>query len=95
MEIGLIYVIVLLSIFVLLNIVATFVVWNTYFEIKERRTYQTIFIWLVPFIGSFMAIYINREDYFMAKHKRQIGNGTSISNSDATSMGYHSSDGGR
>ncbi|MDP7592350.1 MAG: hypothetical protein QF552_06550 [Litorilituus sp.] len=42
-----------------------------------------------------MAIYINREDYFMAKHHRQVGNGTSITNSDATSMGYHSSGGER
>jgi len=69
---------------VLLNIVATYIVFNTYFEIKERRKCQTLFIWLIPIIGAIIAIYINREDDFEEKYKKQIGNQTSITDSEAT-----------
>ena len=76
---------VFVSIFLLLNVLATHVVFNTYFEIKERRAYQTLFIWLVPIFGAVFAMYINREDYFEQKaRKKQIGNHTSITNSEAT-----------
>ena len=73
-----------IALFLLLNIVATYIVFNACFEIKERRLYQTLFIWLVPFIGAFLAIYTNREDYFEEKNKKKIGNQTSITDSEAT-----------
>lgn len=94
MELVLIYLLVILGLMIMLNTVATYIVWNTYFEVKERRAYQTVFIWLAPLIGAFMTIYINREDYFTAKHKRQVGNNPNITDSQAVNMGHHS-DGGR
>ena len=85
MENQTIYMVVILSgIIVLLNIIATYIVFNTYFEIKERKLYQTLFIWFIPIFGAILAIYINREDYFEEKHKKQIGNQTSITDSEAT-----------
>jgi len=76
---------VIASIFLLLNVLATHVMFNTYFEIKGRRVYQILFIWLIPVFGAIFAIYINREDYFEQKtRKKQIGNQTSITDSDAT-----------
>lgn len=76
-------VIALVVVAVLLNLIATYIVLNTYFEIKERKIYQIFFVWLVPFIGSILAIAINREDYFREKHKKQVGNNSNISHSDA------------
>ena len=84
MESALLYIVITLTVVaIILNSIATYVVINTYFEIKERRTYQIIFIWLIPFIGSILAIGINREDYFREKHKKQIGNNSNISHSEA------------
>jgi hypothetical protein len=68
---------------IILNVIATYVVFNTYFEVKNRRLYQTVFIWLFPFIGSLMAIYLNREDYFAQKRNRQIGNHPDITDAAA------------
>lgn len=84
MESALLYIVIaLVVIAIILNLIATYIVVNTYFEIKERETYQIIFVWLVPFIGSILAIAINREDYFREKHKKQIGNNSNISHSEA------------
>ena len=94
MGLALISLLVIGGILFILNCIATYIVWNTYFEVKERRKYQTLFIWLVPLIGSFMTIYINREDYFAEKNKLKIGNNPNITDSQAIGMGYHS-DGGR
>ena len=69
----------------LLNVVATYIVFNTYFEVKKRRLYQTLFIWLLPFIAALMAIYLNRQDYFEQKRQRQIGNNPNITNAAARS----------
>ena len=69
----------------LLNVVATYIVFNTYFEVKKRRFYQTLFIWLLPFIGALTAIYLNRQDYFEQKRQRQIGNNPNITNAAARS----------
>ncbi|MCW8923160.1 MAG: hypothetical protein OQK69_05960 [Gammaproteobacteria bacterium] len=66
-----------------LNSIATYIIFNTYFEVKKRRLYQILFIWLFPFIGALMAIYLNRQDYFEQKRQRQIGNHTAISDSQA------------
>lgn len=68
--------------FILLNLYACYVILTTYFEVKERRYYQIIFVWLLPLIGPITAIYINREDRLVPKPKRQVGNDTSIKNVD-------------
>ena len=78
------FVVALVGLLLLLNIIATYVVFHTFFEVKERKLYQTLFIWCLPFFGGIIAIYLNREDYFEQKHKKQIGNQTSITDSDAT-----------
>ena len=84
MESALLYIVIALTVVaVILNSIATYIVLNTYFEIKERKTYQILFVWLIPFIGSILAIAINREDYFREKHKKQIGNNSNISQSEA------------
>ncbi|MCK5262233.1 MAG: hypothetical protein KAJ92_01050 [Gammaproteobacteria bacterium] len=86
MENAVLYILIATAVVVLiLNIAATYVVFNTYFEVKKRRLYQTLFVWLLPFVGALMAIYLNRQDYFEQKRQRQIGNHTGISNSDAIS----------
>lgn len=77
---------ILIVVPLLLNTIATFIVLNTYFIVKNRRLYQLLFIWLVPYIGASMAIYTNREDYFEQKRERQIGNGAAISNSEAVTQ---------
>ena len=73
-----------------LNIGATFIVCRTYFEVKNRRRNQIIFVWLVPIIGSLLAIFINREDYFAQKHQTQVGNNPNISESEAVTFGVAS-----
>ena len=84
MESALLYIVIALTVVaVILNSIATYIVLNTYFEIKERKIYQILFVWLVPFVGSILAIAINREDYFREKHKKQIGNNSNISHSEA------------
>jgi amino acid permease len=77
----------LLLLIVILNIIASYIVTKTYFEVKNRPFLQHIFIWVVPIIGSFLAIYLNRQDYFYEKFKRpkQIGNNTSITDAEARS----------
>ena len=86
------YLIVGISVFVvLLNLVATYVVFDTYFKVKQRRLYQTLFIWLVPVVGASMAIFLNREDYFAQKKMRQVGNHPTISDTYAASLARKSS----
>ncbi len=82
--------IALIGITLLLNIVATYIVCNTYFVIKSRKLYQLIFIWLVPILGSFLCIYINKEDYFAKKHQKQVGNNPNVTESQAISFGVAS-----
>ena len=74
MESELIYIFIFLGVLSLINIVATFVVLKTHFEIKERRVYQILFIWFIPIMGAFTTIYINKEDYFHSKHLDKVGN---------------------
>ena len=84
MESAALYILISLALIALiLNLVATFIVMNTYFEVKERKTYQILFIWLIPFIGSTLAIVINREDYFRKKHEKHVGNNSNISHSES------------
>lgn len=78
----LIFAIILIA-WLTLNTIATYVVFKTSFIVKERRIYQTIFIWLIPFIGSTLAIYLNRQEYFDLKKKDEIGNHPNISNEEA------------
>ena len=75
------FILTIISVIVILNIIATYIVFKTYFIVKERRYYQTIFIWLIPFIGSILAIYINRQEYFEQKHKTEKH--TNISDNEA------------
>jgi hypothetical protein len=74
--------ILVLSPFILLNLYASYVILTTYFEVKERRYYQLIFVWLLPLLGAITVIFINREDKLVAKPKRKVGNDTSIKNVD-------------
>ena len=75
----------------ILNVIATYIVLNTYFEVKERRLYQIAFIWFVPFIGSILAIFINREEHFERKQERKIGNNTALD--DLSTLGGSHYDG--
>ncbi len=75
---------------VLINSIATYIVFHTYFKVKQRRLYQTLFIWLVPVIGALMAIFLNREDYFVQKRKRQVGNHPTVSDTYAASLARRS-----
>ncbi|MCX4026809.1 hypothetical protein H0A36_01400 [Endozoicomonas sp. SM1973] len=68
------------------NVYATFVVAKTYFEIKQRRLYQILFIWLVPVIGAALAIYLNLEEYFEQKRSTQIGNSPNITDAQAVTF---------
>ena len=70
-----------------MNIVATYIVCHTYFEVKNRKRNQIIFIWLVPILGSALAIYLNREDHFHKIRNNQIGNDPNITDSQASVMG--------
>ncbi|HKJ76158.1 MAG TPA: hypothetical protein VKA64_03055, partial [Gammaproteobacteria bacterium] len=56
---------------VLLNLFATYVVFSSYFQARRRRLYQTLFIWLVPFLGAGLAIYLNWEERFHRRRARQ------------------------
>jgi len=71
------------SVIVILNIIASYIVCKTLFIVKGRRFYQLLFIWLVPFIGAILAIYLNCEEYFNQKKEKQIGNLTSITDREA------------
>lgn len=77
----------LTSVLVILNVIASYIVRNTHFEVKERRTYQLIFVWLLPFIGAIFAIMINREDYFADRKLKKVGNNSNISETQAVNIG--------
>jgi hypothetical protein len=38
------------------------VIFTTYYEVKERRFYQLIFVWVLPLFGAITVILINREN---------------------------------
>ncbi len=82
-NLALYFVLALALLAVVLNSIATYIVCHTYFEVKERRQYQILFTWLVPFVGSLMTIYINKEDYFAQKQAQQVGNNPNITESQA------------
>lgn len=71
---------------IFLNLCAMYIVFHTYFEVKERRLYQVLFIWLIPFIGALFAIIINREDYFEERRLKKVGNNSNITDSEAVTM---------
>jgi hypothetical protein len=83
---SLITLIVIAASLLVLNLIATYIVLNTHFEVKKRRLYQLLFIWLLPYLGGLFAILINREDYFEERRLKKVGNDSNISESDATSM---------
>ena len=68
---------------VILNMTATLLVLRTFFLVTIRRYYQIAFIWLVPFLGSFMVFYFNYEEWFNKAPKDEIGNNPNVSNGDA------------
>ena len=78
----------------ILNLVASYVVFKTHFIVKNRRIYQLIFIWLVPIIGAAFAIYLNREDYFYKKPKKQIGNETNMTDHSTFGIEHRGGRGG-
>ena len=87
MENGLIFLMLLLGCLILINLIATYIIFNTFFKVKERRAYQLIFVWVIPFIGAIFAVYINREDYFEEQRLKKVGNNLNISESEAIGMG--------
>ena len=74
--------ILIFSPLIILNIYASYVIFTTYYEVKERRLYQLLFVWLLPLLGAITVIFINREDRLVEKPKRKVGNDTSIRNVD-------------
>ena len=87
MENSALYMIVGMAAFVvILNSIATYIVFHTYFKVKQRRLYQTLFIWLVPVVGGLFAIFFNREEYFAQKRERQVGNHPTVSDTYAASL---------
>lgn len=74
--------ILIFSPFFVLNLCACYVIFTTCYEVKERRLYQLLFVWLLPLLGAITVIFINREDRLVKKPKRKVGNDTSIKNVD-------------
>ncbi len=66
-----------------INVVASILVARTFFLVKHRRYLQIVFIWVVPFLGAFMAIYFNYEDWFHKDRRDEIGNHPDITESEA------------
>ncbi|WP_163836284.1 hypothetical protein [Spartinivicinus ruber] len=85
-HLGTYLIVAILALIVISNVYATFVVAKTYFEIKQRRLYQILFIWLVPVIGAALAIYLNLENYFEQKRSTQIGNHPNITDAQAVTL---------
>lgn len=50
-----------LAIVLLLNIRASIIVSRATFLVKERKTWQLIFIWCVPILGAILALYFHTE----------------------------------
>lgn len=71
------------ALLLVLNVLALYIVFRTYFEVKSRRHYQIAFIWLVPVFGACLAIYINREAFFTRSSSGIKGQLTEISDSEA------------
>ncbi len=69
-----------------LNLIATYVILNTHFEVKERRLYQLLFAWLLPCVGGLLVIFINLEDYFEERRRKKIGNDGRMSDSQASDI---------
>ncbi len=67
---------------IVLNLIASYLILTTYFEVRQARYYQLIFVWLIPFLGAFFAIYFNRTEPYLVKFKRKVGN--EPDNHDAT-----------
>ena len=84
---GLIVLVVLGGLTLVLNLLATYITANTYFEVMNRKRNQILFIWLVPVLGACLAIFINREDFFISKHKDKVGNQPEITDRQAVSFG--------
>lgn len=38
---------------IVLNLIASYLILTTYFEVRQRRYYQLIFVWLIPFLSAF------------------------------------------
>ena len=72
-ELGVYFFIGIISVLVILNILASYVVMKAYFFVKERRWYQLLVVWLLPLIGAFLMIYIHNEELFKRK-RNTVGN---------------------
>ena len=70
-----------------LNSIATFIVCKTHFVVEKRKRNQLLFVWIVPIIGSLLAIFLNREDYFKQKQRDKVGNNPNITESQAVTYG--------
>lgn len=67
---------------VLLNFYACYVILTTDYEVKARKYFQLLFVWLLPILGAVTVININRESVSVPKPKSEVGNNTSITNLD-------------
>jgi len=68
----------------ILNVAASYITCNTDFEIKSRKQNQFIIIWLIPFFGSFLAIYLNRETWFKKGRPDETNNPSDITDTPTT-----------
>ena len=46
---------------VLLNFVATILVWRSGSYMKQQKRYQTLLVWLLPLIGALLCLIVMRE----------------------------------
>ena len=82
------FLVLLVLALVLLNAYATLILMRTHFEVKNRRKYQVVFVWLVPLVGALMVVYIDSESYIGGGYKHQVGNKSSISRWEAVKQGW-------
>jgi len=61
------------SVLFVFNVIASYIIFTAYFEVKQRKYYQLIFVWLIPFVGVVFAIYFNRNEPRIIKFKKKVG----------------------
>lgn len=64
----------------ILNVAASYIVCNTDFEIKAGKKHQLILIWLIPFLGPALAIYLNRGYWFEKERSKNLADHSDTTN---------------
>jgi len=68
---------ILLSIVITFDVIATYLVFRNELAIKKQIKFQLMLIWLVPFFGGLLAILVNREQKDIEKPVKKVGNDSS------------------